>query len=277
MGNGVGVYYEREIVDPGCGMVFEAWARFCRYRCIVSAGKSSDQARDRDANVCGRDLDFPIRYAGEEFRESVTNAPEELWMSPPSRQLRPRAPDEWISFGRLLLAAVLWIPALLRKPRFVAAGLALSAFSDMADGAIAHLRGNRSAYARQLDTIADTTIMLSALGWLALTRPTSLQPLARTIGAIGLLGSCLLTIQWRRYRQFGALHIDSARAAAVVGHLYVLDVLWSDRGSHQLRHLFQVLAGGAAIESAQIIFGSGDTIHRSRRPRLPTMKRIRVQ
>lgn len=189
----------------------------------------------------------------------------------------PQTPDEWISFSRLLLAGFLWIPALLRKPRVVAAGIILSAFTDMADGLVARLRGNRSNYSRQLDTIADSAIMLSSLGWLALARSDALAPLRNTITAILLFGSALLAVQWHRYRMFGALHLDSARATAVVGHLYILDVLWRNTASKRLFRLFQICAFGATIESAWVILFSQHPGDRSPRPLLRALIRRIVQ
>jgi phosphatidylglycerophosphate synthase len=188
--------------------------------------------------------------------------------------LLPRTPDEWISFGRLLLAFVLWIPALLRKPRLVAAGIVLSAISDIADGLVSRLRGRRSHYARQLDTVADSAVMLSSVGWLALARPGSLAPIRRTIAAITVAASALLSFQCWRHRAFGALHIDSARAAAVVGHLYVLDALWRNSSSRLLLRLFQLLAAGGAIESAWLILGPRDRLDGAPRPLLTYLKQI---
>lgn len=190
-----------------------------------------------------------------------------------TRQFRPRTPDEWIAFGRLLLGGILWIPAALRKPRLVAAGIVLSAGSDIADGLVSRLRGSRSDYSRQLDTVADSTVMLSSLGWLALSRPGALGPLRRTISAILAVATVLLAIEWHRYRVFGALHIDSARAAAVIGHLYVLDVLWRNRASTALLRLFQALVAGGMIESAWVILGPKGPGGRSPRPLLDTVRR----
>ncbi len=186
----------------------------------------------------------------------------------PQPQRFPRTPDEWIAFARLLLAGILWIPAAMRKPRLVAAGIGLSALSDIADGLVSRLRGSRSDYSRQLDAVADSAVMLSSLGWLGLTRPGALKPLQRTISAVLLVGSALLAIEWRRYRMFGALHIDSARAAAVVGHLYVLDVLWRNRASTTLLRFFQALVAGGMIESAWVILGPKGPGDRSPRPLL---------
>ncbi len=193
------------------------------------------------------------------------------------RQLFPQTPDEWISLGRLGLAGLLWIPALLRKPRLVAAGIVLSAISDIVDGLVSRWRGSRSAYSRQLDTIADCAVMLSSLGWLVLARPGALEPLRRTLGVIAVVAGALLAIEWRRYRMIGALHIDSARAAAVVGHLYVLNRLWRNVNSKPLRRLFQLLAFGGMIESAWVILGPVDPAHGSPRPLLRSLKRaVRV-
>ena len=196
-------------------------------------------------------------------------------MPDPSRthQRLPRTLDEWISFSRLVLAGILWIPALLRKPRIVAAGIALSAMTDMADGFVARVRGSRSGYARQFDTVADSAVMLSSLGWLALARPGALVPLQRTIAAILVAGSTLLAVQWRRYRMFGALHLDSARAAAVVGHLYMLDMLWRNAASKSRFRLFQLCALGAMIESAWVILMAQHPGDRSARPLLRALIR----
>lgn len=176
----------------------------------------------------------------------------------PSRQIAPRTLDEWISFGRLVLAALLWIPAFLRRPRVVAGGIVLSACSDAADGAVARLNGGRSNYSRQIDTVADSAVMVSTLGWLALSRPGALRPLRLTILAIAGVGSVLLAIEWRRYRKLGALHIASARAAAFVGHLYILDLFWRGSASRGFLRAFQALTAGAMLESAWVILGDHD-------------------
>jgi phosphatidylglycerophosphate synthase len=194
--------------------------------------------------------------------------------STPPRQWFPRTLDEWISLGRLILAGLLWIPAALRKPRLVALGIVVSGVSDIADGLVCRFRGERSRYSSQLDAIADSAVMLSSLGWLALARPGALDPLRRTLCVISLVASTLLVIEWRRYRMIGALHIDSARAAAVVGHLYVLNTLWYDVASKSLRRLFQLLVTGGMIESAWVILGPHDPMDGSPRPLLQWLKRI---
>lgn len=157
-----------------------------------------------------------------------------------------------------MLAGVLWIPALLHKPRVVAAGIVLSACSDTADGAVARLNGGRSNYSRQLDSVADSAVILSSLGWLAVARPGAMKPIERTILAIAMVASVLLAIEWRRYRKLGALHIGSARAAAAIGHLCVLDLFWRGSAARSFLRLFQLLTAGAMLESAWVILGDHD-------------------
>lgn len=168
---------------------------------------------------------------------------------------------------------MLWIPALLGKPRLVAAGIVVSAISDMADGYASRLLGSRSDYSRQLDAIADSAIMVSSLGWLAVARPGSLRPLRATLTVLGVVAAALLAIQWHRYRMLGALHLDSARAAAVIGHLYVLVVLWTNRSSQILLRLFQLFVTGAIVESAWVILGGHGQTGRSPRPLLQSLER----
>lgn len=116
--------------------------------------------------------------------------------------------------------------------------------------------------------------MLSSLGWLTLTRPGALQPVKRTILAIGAIAGALLAIEWRRYRKLGALHIGSARAAAAIGHLYVLDLFWRGSASRAFLRLFQLLSVGAIIESAWVILGDHDLEDHSS---LPLLKRLLVK
>jgi phosphatidylserine synthase len=197
------------------------------------------------------------------------------WLPDPSRlrQIAPHTPDEWISAVRLVLGALLWIPAALHRPRIVAAGIVMSACSDMADGLVARLRGARSDYARQLDTVADTAVMLSSLGWLACARPGAIRHLQRTLLAIGSVASVLLSIEWRRYHRFGALHISSARAAAVIGHLYMLALFWRGSAPRLCLRLFQVLVAGAIVESAWVILGHYDPEDRTSFPLLERVRR----
>jgi phosphatidylglycerophosphate synthase len=162
-------------------------------------------------------------------------------------------PSDWLSFTRLLLAPALWMPALLRKPKVVSAGVVVSAATDVLDGTLARATGNRSEFGKQLDTVADMAIILSAPGWLALLYPEVLHRRKSPLLALGGAAGILLTIEWRRYQKVAALHIDSARAAAVVAHLYALNLFVRGRDSNLLFSGFVLLAAGAGIETLYVI------------------------
>ncbi len=128
------------------------------------------------------------------------------------------------------------------------------------------MNGGRSTYSRQLDAVADGAVMLSSLGWLALTRPGALWAIRRTIGVIAVIASVLLAIEWRRYRMLGALHLDSARAAAVLGHCYVLALFWCGSAPRLVLRGFQLLTASAIVESAWVILGYHDIRDQAARP-----------
>jgi phosphatidylserine synthase len=148
---------------------------------------------------------------------------------------------------------VIWTLALLNKPRLVGAGVALSAATDVLDGAVARVSGERSAFGSQFDTVADMSIILSAPGWMALLYPEVARRRRGPLLALGMAAGALLAIEWRRSRRLGNLHIDSARAAAVVAHGYVLNLFGRGRDSDLLFRGFVILAAGAAAESLYVI------------------------
>ncbi len=161
--------------------------------------------------------------------------------------------SDWLGVCRLLLAPVLWVLALTGKKRSVGVGIAVSAVTDVLDGAVARVSGERSEFGGQLDSIADMAIIVSSPGWMALLYPDVLRRRRTPLLTLSGVAVLLLAIEWGRYHKLGALHIDSARAAAVVGHGYVLDLFLREHDSDALFRLFTILSAGAAIESAWVI------------------------
>lgn len=164
-----------------------------------------------------------------------------------------RTPSDWLCLARLVMAPVIWFLAWRRHRGLVAAGVALSATTDVLDGAIARLTGERSAFGSQFDTVADMAIILSAPAWMAMLYPEVLRSRRRSLLTLTGAAAVLLGVEWRKFRRLGNLHIHSARAAAVVAHLYVLVLFITGRDSRRLFRLFVLLASGAAIESAWVI------------------------
>lgn len=167
-----------------------------------------------------------------------------------------RTPSDWLCLFRLLMAPVLWVLAWRRRRKLVAAGIVLTAGSDVLDGVLARLSGERSDFGSQFDTVADAAIILSAPGWISLLYPAVLQKRRFPLLILTGVATGLLAVEWCRFRQFGNLHMHSARAAAVVAHVYVIVLFVTAHDSKWLFRLFLGLAGGAAAESAWVILRS---------------------
>ncbi|MGE3797840.1 MAG: CDP-alcohol phosphatidyltransferase family protein [Thermomicrobiales bacterium] len=178
------------------------------------------------------------------------------------------SPSDWLSLVRLSLAPVLWMLAASRKRTSVGAGVAISAATDVLDGVIARRSGKRSPFGSQFDTVADMAIIVSAPGWMALLYPEVMRNRRRPLLALGIVAGVLMSFEWIEHRRVGNLHIHSARAAAVAGHLYVLNLFTRENDAGVLFHLFTVLAAGAAIESAWVIVCRGSLDELSETPLL---------
>jgi phosphatidylglycerophosphate synthase len=166
---------------------------------------------------------------------------------------RVHTPSDWLSALRLALAPVLWVLAARRKRRAVGAGIVVTATTDMVDGGLARLRHDYSEFGAQLDAVADMAIILSAPAWMAMLYPDVLRRRRRTLLAMSGVAALLLAIEWRKFRKAGAMHIDSARAASVLAHGYVLLLFVRGKDSDLLFRGFVLLGGVAAIETAYII------------------------
>jgi phosphatidylglycerophosphate synthase len=168
-------------------------------------------------------------------------------------------PSDWLCLVRLALAPVLWVLALLNKPRVVGAGVVVSATTDVLDGLAARATGQRSEFGKQFDTVADMAIILSAPGWIVLLYPEVAARRGKPLVMLGAIAGILLTLEWHKLHKLGALHIDSARSAAVFAHLYTLNLFVRGKDSTPLFSAFLVAAMAAAIETAYVI-ASRDTL-----------------
>ena len=168
-------------------------------------------------------------------------------------------PSDWLCLVRLVLAPVLWIPAALKKPTVVSAGVVVSATTDVLDGLAARATGQRSEFGKQFDTVADMAIILSAPGWIVLLYPEVAARRGKPLVMLGAIAGILLTLEWHKLHKLGALHIDSARSAAAFAHLYTLNLFVRGKDSTPLFSAFLVAAMAAAIETAYVI-ASRDTL-----------------
>jgi phosphatidylglycerophosphate synthase len=182
-----------------------------------------------------------------------------------------RTPSDWLCLLRLLLAPVIWLLAITRKPKAAGAGVVLSGATDVLDGAISRLTGRRSEFGSQFDSVADMTIILSSMGWMALLYPDVARRRRRALLVLGGSAALLLSIEWRKFHKLGAMHIHSARAAGIAGHLYVLNLFGRGEDSRPLFTGFLGLASIAAAESLFVIVQHDDLDHLSETPLLDAL------
>lgn len=160
---------------------------------------------------------------------------------------------DWLSLSRLVLTGPIWAAAIGRRPRLVAGLVAVAATTDVLDGALARLSGQRSTFGSQLDTIADSAVILSAPTWIELLYPEAFQRRKGPVVVLLMVAAGILAVEWRKFRRFGNLHIHSTRAASVAAHFYVLNLLLRGRDEEALFDLFLILAGGAVAEIVVVL------------------------
>lgn len=127
-----------------------------------------------------------------------------------------------LSVLRLLLVAVLWVPAFLNLPRYVGAGLLIAGMTDALDGFIARKTGTVTEYGSKLDSIADTSVVISAVFWIVLLRPEIFLD-HRVLVTLWIVAEALsIIVGWIKFRRIANLHLYSAKAAGVAGYIFVV-------------------------------------------------------
>lgn len=135
--------------------------------------------------------------------------------------LRP-SPADHLTAVRLLALPVLWALAIEEHARALGIGLALAGLTDVLDGPVARRTGRSTAFGSQLDSLADMLLMGSAVAWMALLRPEFFTENFVFLGVWLVIGGAALVVTWLRLGRFGDLHLYSAKAAGVVGHLFAV-------------------------------------------------------
>lgn len=167
----------------------------------------------------------------------------------PSRAGRDRRSiADRLTLLRLASVPILWGIALLRQPVLLGAGIALAALTDVLDGRIARSRHETSALGSRLDSIADHLLSASVLLWLAWLRPTFVREMLPWLMGWGVLAAAALLAGWFRFRRFGDLHLYSAKAAMVLGYLFVIHLFMTARYSDVVFYLWLAIASIAALE-----------------------------
>jgi cardiolipin synthase len=127
-----------------------------------------------------------------------------------------------LSTMRLLLIPVIWAAALLDRPFYVGAGLAAAGVTDVLDGYFARRLGLVSAYGSRLDSIADTLVVVSVVGWVLLLRP-EIFPRHRLLVSLWVVAEAAsILVGWIKFRRIANLHLYLTKAAGAVGYAFIV-------------------------------------------------------
>lgn len=127
-----------------------------------------------------------------------------------------------LSIIRLLLVPVLWVLALLDMPRCVGVGLLLAGLSDALDGFIARRWRTASAYGSRLDSIADVSVIVSTVFWIALLMPGIILDHKMLVTVWVLLEASAILVGWIKFRRIANLHLYSSKAAGAIAYAFVI-------------------------------------------------------
>ena len=108
---------------------------------------------------------------------------------------------DWLSSSRVVLAVLLWLPALMGDGRVVGIGLVVAAITDLVDGRLARRLGKASWVGARLDAFADLVLMVSAGCWLGILHPTLLTDSAAWLGLAAATYIVSTAASWLAFRR----------------------------------------------------------------------------
>jgi cardiolipin synthase len=144
-----------------------------------------------------------------------------------------------ITLLRIVLIPFLWALAFIEARTALAVGFAIAGATDVLDGYIARTQ-RTSAWGAQLDSIADTLLLISGVLWLVLLRPDFVRAEALLLGVWVTLAVIMVVIGWVKFRRIANLHLYSSKAAGFLATLFLIYLLIVDDYS---RPVFYVVVG----------------------------------
>jgi len=154
---------------------------------------------------------------------------------------------------RIALVPVLWVLAIMHESRWVAIGLAIAAVTDILDGRLARALDRITPFGSKLDSIADSLVNFSAIGWLLLLKPDVVRDHPIFFSAVPVVALVLLWMGWLKYRKLADFHLTSGRAAGVAGYLFLIQLFLFDRYLEALLYVVMALAWIVAIEALMLL------------------------
>lgn len=129
-----------------------------------------------------------------------------------------------LSLARLVVfLPVLWVLALNEQSEWLGVVLIAALVTDALDGFCARRLGQVTALGAKLDSVADNSLMLSAVIWLLTLRPEVLHDRNGVVLAAAVaMWSVAIAIGWLRFRRFANLHLYSDKIAAAIGGVFLI-------------------------------------------------------
>lgn len=127
-----------------------------------------------------------------------------------------------LSGFRLLLAVVLWIPAVLDLPLLVGAGLIMAGLTDVLDGFLARRWGATTEYGSRLDSAADMVLVVCAAFWVILVEPSVFFDNKLLVLSWMLMGTASLVVGLVKFRRIPDLHLYMTKASSAAGYVFII-------------------------------------------------------
>jgi CDP-diacylglycerol--glycerol-3-phosphate 3-phosphatidyltransferase len=136
-------------------------------------------------------------------------------------------------------------------PKLIGFGLIIAGLTDIFDGVLARALHQITSFGSRLDSVADTLVGFSAMGWLVLVRPEVVQDHPILLTMLTLTAIVALWIGWAKFRRLADLHLATGRAAGIAAYFYLIHVF---RSGDYPQPLFDLIIIHAFIVAAEVLF-----------------------
>jgi phosphatidylglycerophosphate synthase len=133
-----------------------------------------------------------------------------------------RKPANIASLTRLALIPLLWVLAFLDQSVLIGIGMTIAGLTDSLDGLLARRLGHVSALGSKLDSIADHSLQLSAVIWLAMLHSDVFTENPWLVGTALGLNLVSLLIGLVKFRRLANLHLYTSKAASPLFFVFMV-------------------------------------------------------
>ena len=131
--------------------------------------------------------------------------------------------------------------------------MSVAAATDVCDGVISRALHITSRFGSKLDSIADVSISVSAVGWLLIFRPEVVRDHPIFFAAIAAITVVNLFLIYRTFGRLADLHMNSGRAAGIVGYALLIALAGFGEFVDVLFDVLMVLAWIVAADTLVLV------------------------